>query len=133
MDKKKYVIDRHYDFDLVADGARPHGAGSSGLHLQFEHDEVMEMGEYFHEEDPYELDYDHNFGIKDRIDEILLEDTIEELKEEWEKEKSNYSDEEFEDEEPDFEEMAYDRMCDLYYTWDEQFKQDCIEYYLEHR
>lgn len=57
MSSEKYVIDGYYDFDITADGARPSSVGSSGLHLQFTHDEVMKMGEYFHEEDPYELDF----------------------------------------------------------------------------
>lgn len=133
--KEKYVIDAYYSFDLVADGPRPGSAGSEGLHLQFGHDDVMAMGEYFQEEDPCEIDYDRNFGIKDKLDAILLEDTIAELKEEWEEERSTASDDEFEDEcdeEPDFEDMAYDRMSEMYYTWDEQLKQDCIDYFLAH-
>lgn len=133
MESKKYVINSHYDFGLVADGPRPHDTGETGILLQFEHDEVMEMGEYFHEEDPYEIDYDYNFGIKDKLDGILIEATIEELREEWEEEKESYSEEEFDDEEPDFEEMAYERIGDMYYTWDERFKQDCISYYLTHK
>ena len=134
--KEKYVIDAFYSFDLVVDGPRPGSAGSEGLHLQLDHDDVMIMGKYFHEEDPYEMDYDSNFGIKDKLDAILLEETIAELKEEWEKEKSTKSEDEFDedcdDEEPDFEDMAYERMCDLYYTWDEQLKQDCIDYFFAH-
>jgi hypothetical protein len=94
MSSEKYVIDGYYDFDINADGARPSSAGSSGLHLQFTHDEVMEMGEYFHEEDPYELDYDRNFGIKSKLEEILLESIVSELEEEWEQEHENTEDDE---------------------------------------
>jgi hypothetical protein len=138
--KKKYVIDAYYSFDLVADGARPSCAGSEGLHLQLGHDDVMAMGEYFQEEDPCEMDYDRNFGIKDKLDAILLEETIAELREEWEEERAaefddecdENSEEEIDDDEPDFEDMAYDRMCDMYYTWDEQLKEDCVEYFLAH-
>ena len=133
MASEKYVIDGYYDFDITVDGARPSSAGSSGLHLQFTHDEVMEMGEYFHEEDPYELDYDRNFGIKEKLEGILLESIIAELEEEWEQENGNSEDVYDEEEErPDFEEWAYERMCDMYFTWDQRFKEDCIDYYLEH-
>ena len=149
MSIENYVIDGYYDFDITADGARPSSAGSSGLHLQFTHDEVMEMGEYFHEEDPYELDYDRNFGIKEKLEEILLDSIVEELEEEWEQENGYCGDEVEEDDEvdedeeddddgeeeerPDFEEWAYERMADMYFTWDHQFKEDCIEYYLAHK
>ena len=136
MSSEKYVIDGYYNFDITADGARPSSAGSSGLHLQFTHDEVMEMGEYFHEEDPYELDYDRNFGIKSKLEEILLESIVAELEEEWEQENGYSGEEDDEDDEeeerPDFEEWAYERMGDMYFTWDHQFKEDCIEYYLAH-
>ena len=133
MSSEKYVIDGYYDFDITADGARPSCAGSSGLHLQFTHDKVMEMGEYFHEENPYEIDYDINFGIKSRLEEILLESIVAELEEEWELEYENSEDEDVETEEkPDFEEWAYERMGDMYFTWDYKFKEDCIEYYLAH-
>ena len=37
MASKKYVIDAYYDFDITADGPRPGNAGSSGVHLQFDH------------------------------------------------------------------------------------------------
>lgn len=134
--KKKYVIDAYYSFDLVADGTRPSCAGSEGLHLQLDHDDVMAMGEYFQEEDPCEMDYDRNFGIKDKLDAILLEETIAELREEWEEERAteceDECDEDGDNEEPDFEDMAYDRMSEMYYTWDEQLKQDCIDYFLAH-
>jgi hypothetical protein len=134
--KKKYVIDAYYSFDLVADGTRPSCAGSEGLHLQLDHDDVMAMGEYFQEEDPCEMDYDRNFGIKDKLDAILLEETIAELREEWEEERAteceDECDEDGDNEEPDFEDMAYDRMSEMYYTWDEQLKQDCIDYFQAH-
>lgn len=131
MSSEKYVIDDYYDFDITADGARPSSAGSSGLHLQFTHDEVMKMGEYFHEEDPYELDFFQNFGIKDMLDEMLRDSIIAELEEEWEQDHEN-CDDDGEEEKPDFEEWAYERMCDMYFTWDQKFKDDCVEYYLAH-
>lgn len=131
MSSEKYVIDGYYDFDIAVDGPRPGSAGSSGLHLQFTHDEVMEMGEYFHEENPYELEYERNFGIKDKLDEMLRDSIIAELEEEWENEHENSEDGE-EEEKPDFEDWAYERMCDMYHTWDQRFKEDCIDYYLEH-
>ena len=131
MASEKYVIDGYYDFDIAVDGPRPGSAGSSGLHLQFTHDEVMEMGEYFHEENPYELEYERNCGIKDKLDEMLRDSIIAELEEEWENEHENSEDGE-EEEKPDFEDWAYERMCDMYHTWDQRFKEDCIDYYLEH-
>lgn len=156
MSEKKYVIDSYYDFDTVADGPRPSSSGSSGIHLRLEHDEVMEMGEYFYKEDPSEMDYDYNFGIKDILDEILADRLAAELEEEWEREHMNQDDDEEdedfdeddefedededddfdedeEDEEPDFYEMAYDQMGEMYHVWDEKLKQDCIDYYLAHK
>ena len=107
MSSEKYVIDGYYDFDITADGARPSSAGSSGILLQFTHDKVMKMGEYFHKEDPYEIDYDINFGIKAKLEEILLESIVAELEEEWEQENGYSGDEDDEDDEeeerPDFE------------------------------
>lgn len=35
--------------------------------------------------------------------------------------------------EPDFEMMAYENMGEMYHCWDDQFKQDCIDYYLAHK
>ena len=125
----KYVIDKDYCFDLIADGARPSSAGSNSIHLQFEHGDVMEMGEYFYQENPYEIDFDYNFGIKDKLDEILLEDMIEEVKEEWEEEYADDPDKG----EPDFYDLALYRIADTYHCWDEEFKQDCIDYYLSHK
>ena len=37
------------------------------------------------------------------------------------------------EEDPDFEMMAYENMGEMYHCWDEQFKQDCIDYYLAHK
>jgi len=140
-----YVIDGYYDFGTVADGARPSSCGGNGLHLQYEHDDVMEMGEYFYEEDPYEVDIDRNFGLKEELDSLLAESMIEgyrseweeeqeKLEQEWNEEHSEDSDDEFErEEEPDFEMMAYECMGEMYHCWDEQFKQDCIDYYLAHK
>ena len=132
MAGKKYVIDAYYDFDITADGPRPGNAGSSGVHLQFDHDDVMAMGEYFYNEDPYEMDFYHNFGIKDKLDDILRESIVAELEEEWENEHENSEDGE-DEERPDFEDWACDRMCDMYFTWDQNFKDDCIDYYLLHK
>lgn len=148
--ENRYVIDGYYDFGTVADGVRPSACGENGLHLQYEHDEVMEMGEFFYEEDPCEIDIDYNFGIKDELDSILLDSIIEDLRAEWEKEQEEQErserewyeknredcDEGFEferDEEPDFEMLAYDSISMMYHCWDEQFKQDCIDYYLAHK
>ena len=50
LDYCQYVIDGYCDFDTVADGARPSSSRNSGIHLQFDHDDVMEMGKYFYEE-----------------------------------------------------------------------------------
>lgn len=50
--EKDYVIDGYYEFGTAADGARPSSCGKNGLHLQYLHDDVMEMGEYFYNEDP---------------------------------------------------------------------------------
>ena len=125
----KYVINKRYSFDLVADGARPSSAGSNGILLKFKHDEVMEMGEYFHTEDPYEVDVDYNFGIKEKLDEILADALATELEEEWEAEYGDDPDEE----KPDFYDQAYERMGEMYHCWDEEFKTDCVNYYLKHR
>ena len=51
-----------------------------------------------HEENPYELEYERNFGIKDRLDEMLRDSIIAELEEEWEQEHENSEDDEDEDE-----------------------------------
>lgn len=164
MSENKYVIDGYYDFGTVTDGARPTASGDTGIHLRFEHDDVMEMGKYFYEEDPKEMDYDYNFGIKEILDNILVDKLVAELEKEWEEEqngsgeddddewldeeddeelekddaeKDDEEDEELDDEEdegvPDFYEMAYEMMEDMYHKWDKQFKKDCIDYYLAHK
>ena len=129
MSKKEYPIDGYYDFGTMADGPRPSACGEFGIYLQYDHDDVMDMGEYFYEEDPYEMDVERNFGIKGELDEILAESMAAELEEEWEKNHEDEPDEEH----PDFYEMAYERMGEMYHCWDDQFKQDCIDYYLAHK
>lgn len=143
--ERHYIIDGYYDFGVSADGPRPSACGGSGIYLRFEHNEVMEMGEYFNDENPSEVDFDYNFGIKEMLDEALADrmasryekewnEEQDILEQEWKEEHGEDSDEEFErEEEPDFYEMAYERMGDMYHTWDEQFKKDCIAYYLAHK
>lgn len=65
------------------------------------------------------------------LDEMLRDSIIAELEEEWEQDHEN-CDDDGEEEKPDFEEWAYERMCDMYFTWDQKFKDDCVEYYLAH-
>ena len=129
MSKKEYPIDGYYVFGTMADGPRPSACGESRIHLQYDYDDVMYMGEYFYEEDPYEMDVERNFGIKEELDEILAESMAAELEEEW----ANNHEDEPDEERLDFYEMAYERMGEMYHCWDDQFKQDCIDYYLAHK
>lgn len=92
-----------------------------------------------------EVDFDQNFGIKEKLDSFLAESMMEALSAKWEEEQEQLEtewyevngedcDEEFEREEkPDFEMMAYECMDEMYHCWDTQFKQDCIDYYLAHK
>lgn len=143
--KQHYVIDDYYDFDMYFDGARPSSCGKSGLHVQLGKEDAMEMGKYFYIEDPCEMDIENDFGFREELDTLVVESMVAEDEREWKEEQAKLeaewkekhgedSDEEFEgDYAPDFEAKAYERLVDMYYCWDDQLKNDCIDYYLAHK
>ncbi len=103
--KHTYVIDGNYWFSAVADGPRQSSCGGANLHIQLDHNMAMEMGKYFCEENPCEVDYDKNFGIKDCLDSELF---------------SN----------PEYEDVE---IGDLFFCWNSELVDECKDYYLSHK
>jgi len=145
MEHKEYVIDKYYDFGTVGDGARPTSGPGAGIHCRFDHETVMEMAEYFLKETPTMMDFDHNWGLKEKLDQQLAESTAERLFEEWQEERELHleeydeDDEEYDDEYAedrtveDFYDSAWAAIGDYYIEWDEELIKDCIDYYQQHK
>lgn len=133
--ERGYVIDGTYSFNTTCYGPRPTGGEDAGIRIKLEHDAVMEMGRYFHEEDPFVIEYEDDYGIKEQIDLELAEEIKVGLEEEWKEEQKALAEEgeECEADMPDFEAETYSVMEDYEVQWDSDFKKDCIEYYLAHK
>lgn len=109
------------------------------MRLQLDHETIVDMAEYFlNNEDEYEV---NNF-IKDELDEVNAISIAENLYQQWleEAEDINEAGEEGDEEEEmeeksleDFYDLAWQYLGEsvLYYVWSDELKSDCIKYYRE--
>ena len=115
---KKYVIEGDYHFEVISDGARPASCDTQTIHLALTHDEVMDMGKYFIDHEPSEVEDGHDFGLKDRLDNMLVESIVDEIREEMEEEQMDSDDEDDARDDPE-DDDAWDDSEDDDDAWDD--------------
>ncbi len=146
MESIDFVIDKDYWF-----GTNEGEKDGPLLHLSLVHDQVMEMGKFFLDNNPYEMELGKDFGLKDVLDnsmarhyaQYLFENYEEDDDDEYDEEDEYYEDDEYDDEfedeneeeeeqltVEDFYDKAWDMLAEIYYyCWPDDLKNDCIEYY----
>lgn len=135
-----WAIDKDYVFYAIGDGL----CDDVRLHVQCNHEDAMEYGKYFSENDPEEIEeIDVRFKIKDQLDELLATGFAQNHFQEWEndhedeEEERDEEDEEKEETEDktveDFYDAGWETVSNLYYyySWSPEFIKDCKEYYLK--
>lgn len=103
MTKAKYAIRKMYDFSGMCDGARPSSASGTAMQVKLTHEEAIELGEFFYDEDPSELD-DCGFGAgyKEALDERYAR------------------------------RHGWNALDDVIFYWSDDLKEDCIAYFKAH-
>ena len=128
--EQAWALDKDYVFYAIGDGL----CDDVLLHVQCDHEEAMDYGKYFLENDSEEIE--ERFKIKDRLDEVLATGFAQSLFQEWANEHEEEAEEEEEQEEKtveDFYDAGWETVSCLYYyyTWSQEFIKDCKEYYLK--
>ena len=130
--EQAWALDKDYVFYAIGDGL----CDDVLLHVQCDHEEAMDYGKYFLENDSEEIE--ERFKIKDRLDEVLATGFAQSLFQEWENEYEEEAEEEEDEEQEektveDFYDAGWETVSCLYYyyTWSQEFIKDCKEYYLK--
>ena len=130
--EQAWALDKDYVFYAIGDGL----CDDVLLHVQCDHEEAMDYGKYFLENDSEEIE--ERFKIKDRLDEVLATGFAQSLFQAWENEHEEEAEEEEDEEQEektveDFYDAGWETVSCLYYyyTWSQEFIKDCKEYYLK--
>lgn len=130
--EQAWALDKDYVFYAIGDGL----CDDVLLHVQCDHEEAMDYGKYFLENDSEEIE--ERFKIKDRLDEVLATGFAQSLFQEWENEHEEEAEEDEDEEQEektveDFYDAGWETVSCLYYyyTWSQEFIKDCKEYYLK--
>ncbi len=104
----RYAIEKTYTFEALTSGSTE----DVKMDVQLDHDEAMELGKLFLNEDPCEIAPESYF--KDQLDDVLVEELAKTFRRDYDK--------------------AYDYLACYYYgyAWSKELKQDCINYYQQH-
>ncbi len=129
-----FVIDKEYTFFAVGPGMHDEVI----LRMQCTHEDTMGFGEYFYKNHPSEIDF--SFDEKYRLDEVQAQAFAESLFQEY---KEEHDDLDFDEDGDavadksvdDFSDQAYELLSVHYtgYEWSEEFKIDCINYYMNNK
>ena len=130
--EQAWALDKDYVFYAIGDGL----CDDVLLHVQCDHEEAMDYGKYFLENDSEEIE--ERFKIKDRLDEVLATGFAQSLFQEWENEHEEEAEEDEDEEQEektveDFYDAGWETVSCLYYyyTWSQEFIKDRKEYYLK--
>lgn len=130
--EQAWALGKDYVFYAIGDGL----CDDVLLHVQCDHEEAMDYGKYFLENDSEEIE--ERFKIKDQLDEVLATGFAQSLFQEWENEHEEEAEEEDDEEQEektveDFYDAGWETVSCLYYyyTWSQEFIKDCKEYYLK--